>query len=78
MIVVSYQLKLVQFKVEVPGGTPWTCSSEGTVAITKRREYRCSSSGNIMQDPVLFEGRFYEPKSWRGSTGKASPPTKEG
>jgi hypothetical protein len=66
MIVVSDKLKLVQLKVEVPGGNTLDLfhgvEAQTPVALTTRREYRCSSSGNIMQDPVLFEGRFYERK----------------
>jgi hypothetical protein len=64
MFVVSDKLKLVQLKVEVPGGNTLDLylgvEAQAPETITMRREYRCSSSEVIMQDPVLFQGRFYE------------------
>jgi hypothetical protein len=63
---VSDQLKHFQLKVEVPGGNTLNLylgvEAQAPEALVTRREYRCSSSGVIMQDPVFFEGRFYERK----------------
>jgi hypothetical protein len=64
MFVVSDKLKLVQLKVEVPGGNTLDLylgvEAQSPETITARREYRCSSSEVIMKNPVLFQGRFYE------------------
>jgi hypothetical protein len=64
MFVVSDKLKLVQLKVEVPGGNTLDLylgvEAQAPEVLWTRREYKCSSSGVIMQDPVVFQGRFYE------------------
>jgi hypothetical protein len=78
MFVVSDKLKLVQLKVEVSGGNTLDLylgvEAQAPEAITMRREYKCSSSGVIMQDPVVFQGRFYERRvlekqPWQGLVG---------